>query len=501
MTANTIVNGSITLFARWTQLHTVTFNANGGTPTPPPITVRHGEMLRSAISQFPPVSRTNFKFGGWVLQGLARTANSPITLDHRVNSNMTLTTQWDITVTFNPNGGQLVGPVLNTRNIPQGSSLDASILDATRPGFQFVGWFTTSAATGGTEITRTTLLSSNQTVFARWRVISRPVITNPSRDGLGVSAASDLRITWNALSGATYHISVRNIDTDRLVIQNTPVSRNEFTLTRAHLTPGHSFRIAVSATEPGGQPIWYERVFSVSNPSVNQMMNNLASDTTLAVESPARRTAMVTMGRELLNRGYEPTFVAGMLANIMREGSFGQFEFANSQVSANQDYLQHFVANHSYFSRFSGRQIHHIDVTLQELRDIVATATGAANRVNIFGLGIVQWTSRDRFFSLLDFYTQVSGGNGRITQDQVTRAEILQMAHELESGQGTGGILAYRSHLPTAWRARNADLTSEAAAGDAGYLITRAYTRPAGQATRAPQRRNDAIDILRIMRR
>ena len=52
----------------------------------------------------------------------------------------------------------------------------------------------------------------------------------------------------------------------------------------------------------------------------SNMMDNIARDRTLPA-SDARREAMVIMGDVLLNAGFEPAFVAGMLANIMSEGN------------------------------------------------------------------------------------------------------------------------------------------------------------------------------------
>ncbi|MCL1885084.1 MAG: phage tail tip lysozyme [Defluviitaleaceae bacterium] len=232
------------------------------------------------------------------------------------------------------------------------------------------------------------------------------------------------------------------------------------------------------------------------------MMGNIAHDTTLDV-SAGRRHSMTIMGQVLLNEGYEPAFVAGMLANIMREGSFGEFERSgtDAQIADWQGYMRYFVDNHDYRNRFSGRLISDVDATLLEVYNMITNApqTGM-NANNIFGIGIVQWTNRPRIIPLMQTYRSVAG-DGRISAGQVVEAETLFMVNELASGQHVGGWggVAWGSDLREVWRERNGDVDNETAAGDAGYIITRLYTRPGHAADRAAQRRTDAINIFRIM--
>ena len=240
----------------------------------------------------------------------------------------------------------------------------------------------------------------------------------------------------------------------------------------------------------------------VSRGAFSRMMENLARDTTLRVPSDERRHSMVVMGQTLLNEGYEPAFVAGMLANIMREGSFGQFESSNyvTNPSAMPQYLRYFVDNHDYGNRFSNRVITDIDASLIEIYNMVLNAPGHGDSDNIFGLGVFQWTNRPRILPLLRNYRAVAGDRG-ITLAQVEEAEIKQMISELASGQHVGGWggVPWGADLRSVWRSRNNDIDTVAAAGDAGYIITRLYTRPREQAMRASQRRTDAIDIFHVM--
>jgi hypothetical protein len=183
-----------------------------------------------------------------------------------------------------------------------------------------------------------------------------------------------------------------------------------------------------------------------------------------------------------------------MLANIMREGSFGQFE-----IAGDQRYLQYFINNHDYVNRFSRKYIYDADVTIKELYDMARSRPSGAE--NVFGLGVIQWTDQSRFFHLLEEYERVSGGTGRITLEQVIEAESQMMIQELRSGSHTSGRDVPRfSYLPDIWRVENAgNLNSAEAARSAASMITRNYLKPSNAATKAVTRGEDAVSIFDIM--
>ena len=222
------------------------------------------------------------------------------------------------------------------------------------------------------------------------------------------------------------------------------------------------------------------------------MMENIARDTTLEVQDVARRISMVTMGQALLNEGHEPAFVAGMLANIMREGSFGQFENSNyaTNPAAMPQYLRYFVDNHNYTERFSNRYIYDLDITPNELYEITSNSP---NTENIFGLGVVQWTHVSRFFPLLQLYIEATGGGARrITRAEVIESEMLMMIRELREGGSHNFI--YRD-----WHLANSNVNSEDAAFNAAHILCLRYLIPRDVQTKAIQRGNDARAIFRIM--
>lgn len=274
------------------------------------------------------------------------------------------------------------------------------------------------------------------------------------------------------------------------------------------LESGQLIRIASAETEEGDGYTWIRIYYgdgfgwvvaeaielapSWDDLNIGSTMRKLANDTTLPV-GYMRRYSMVLMGQALIDAGFDLAFTAGMLGNIQREGSFGEFEGAGSQP-----YLQYFIANHDYLIRFHRKQIHRIDITLQELYNITYNSP---NQANIFGLGIIQWTNRPRFFALIENYMDAVGGNGRITEAQVVEAETRLMIEELRSGEHTvGPNVPNGSILLDIWRERNVgNLDTENAVKDAAYLITAAYARPKNAEQKAIQRKEDAANIYRII--
>jgi len=209
---------------------------------------------------------------------------------------------------------------------------------------------------------------------------------------------------------------------------------------------------------------------------------------------------MVAIGQGMLDRGFEPAFVAGMLGNVMAEGSIGEFERAS-----NHAYLQYVLNNHDYANRFAGRYVYNMGATLQELYDIISNRmSSAGNNVNLFGLGTMQFTNGPRIVHIVENYMLISGGGGSITREQAAEAEIITLIQQLEGhGMHTGPHPIHGGwgfDLYALWRNRNAvNYNSDAAARDAAGLIVHHFLRPDAAETAATIRGNNASDILRVM--
>lgn len=106
-------------------------------------------------------------FRGWYTEPDGK--GTRVTEDSTLNEDTTLYahfTEDDSTyrVTFDANGGQVYGD--SHKDVLQNQAIGSDIPTATRAHYVFDGWFT--AASGGTKLTVTTVIDSNQTYYAHW---------------------------------------------------------------------------------------------------------------------------------------------------------------------------------------------------------------------------------------------------------------------------------------------------------------------------------------------
>ncbi|MBR5562147.1 MAG: InlB B-repeat-containing protein [Clostridia bacterium] len=148
--------------------YTVSYNANGGSGAPASQTKNHGSSLTLSSSvptkkytitynanggSVSPASKTlNCKFMNWNTSQNGKGTSYKAGATYSANSNVTLYAQY-----ATPTAGTLATP--------------------TRSGYKFDGWYT--AASGGTKITTSTVISKNTTVYAHWTSTSQPT-TKPS---------------------------------------------------------------------------------------------------------------------------------------------------------------------------------------------------------------------------------------------------------------------------------------------------------------------------------
>lgn len=157
-----IVNISLTAKFTIKTFTTTTANSTGGTASVNKSSVEYGG---SAIWTATP--STGYNFSKW---SNGSTIN-PMTVS-RITANTHITPVFVLksyTVTWNPNGGT-VNP---TQTIKTHGSTLGTLPTPTRAAdntytYAFAGWFDTAAATGGTQLTTTTKVTSNKTWYARW---------------------------------------------------------------------------------------------------------------------------------------------------------------------------------------------------------------------------------------------------------------------------------------------------------------------------------------------
>ncbi|NLL06084.1 MAG: peptidoglycan-binding protein [Clostridiaceae bacterium] len=224
---------------------------------------------------------------------------------------------------------------------------------------------------------------------------------------------------------------------------------------------------------------------TANNQESTQMMNNLRNNTSLGL-SQEKKDSMIIMGTTLLNEGYEPAFVAGVLSNIQAEGTTGKFESSNyvSNPGDKPDYLVYMDSNYNYRSEFSGKNISEVGIekTYNVLKELERNGyTGK------FGLGSVQWTG-SRTMGLINCYIEVCGKDGYPTKEQCLQAESLFIAREFNNDY---------HYVYEKWESqyKNADN----AAYGAGSIVCTDYEVPTDRFNKAVTRGNNSENIYDVM--
>ena len=201
----------------------------------------------------------------------------------------------------------------------------------------------------------------------------------------------------------------------------------------------------------------------------------------------SKKDTLVAMAQVLLDDGYAPAFVAGILGNILVEGDCGRFESSayTSNPDAKPDYLVYLDENYDYREKYSYKLIYE-GISLQEVYNmILELGPGGANgRGSCFGLGCLQWTSYERIKRLVENYIEVAGDADTITLAQVQEAEGMTVSYELNN--------TYRS-VYTTWQSENADQNTTEAAFAAGVIVCVRYGVPVGYNTEEVQNTRGAL--------
>jgi uncharacterized repeat protein (TIGR02543 family) len=162
---STPVTSGFTLYAHWiknsdVKTCTVTFNANGGSPSTTN-KVSSGEHVSVPTA---PV-RPGYTFEGWYT---AATGGTEFSFNNTITSDITLYARWTAvpseqtyTVRFVANGGVPD----STQTIKSGEKA-AVPAEPTRSGYKFQGWYT--AAAGGDEYNFNSAVTGDLTLYAHW---------------------------------------------------------------------------------------------------------------------------------------------------------------------------------------------------------------------------------------------------------------------------------------------------------------------------------------------
>ena len=149
---------SISIYAKWLDPITVTFNVGGGSAIPS-VSNLPGEVLTQPADP----TRNGYTFAGWFTNS---SFSTPYTFTTIPNQNTTIFAKWtalNFSITFNTNGGSAVDSL--SFNTDQNLNLPAA---PTKVGHTFAGWFTDEALTQ--RFTSTKMPPNNVILYAKWNV-------------------------------------------------------------------------------------------------------------------------------------------------------------------------------------------------------------------------------------------------------------------------------------------------------------------------------------------
>ena len=224
---------------------------------------------------------------------------------------------------------------------------------------------------------------------------------------------------------------------------------------------------------------------SSTNKNIEKILSNIKKSSNISRCGDEKIDTCVATAKVMLESGFDPKFVAGMLGNICYEGNIGLFEYYNSS----QDYMQYMQNHYSYKSNYSGKYIYNVNLNnvynmLKQLHE----SSGGTWRINGsrvgFGLGSIQWTF-GRTYELVKIYREVNGQKSTITKADATKAEGLMISRELNSSD--------YNYIYNSWK------NSQSSAYNAAYKICISYEVPADKDNQGIQRGNLAEKIYSDM--
>ncbi len=163
--------------------YTITFDANGGSCDPESLTTKDGKL-----EELPTPEWEGHTFTGWFTE---KDGGTVVTTSTVFSSDATVYAHWEeipapatYTITFDPNGGTVSSGSAATGTDGKLTSLPTPEWE----GHTFTGWFTEKD--GGTEVTTSTVFSSDATVYAHWEEIPAPATYTITFDPNGGTVSS-----------------------------------------------------------------------------------------------------------------------------------------------------------------------------------------------------------------------------------------------------------------------------------------------------------------------
>ena len=169
------VNSNLTLYAKWTEGFTITFDSMGGSMVGYNAVVPLGDTLAKPT---PDPIKPGYVFAGWYID---QACTVPYTFGQIVTTNFTLYAKWtqSYIVTFNSMGGSAVQSV----SVAPGASF-TSPAAPTKISYTFAGWYTDINCT--VPYTFGSVVNSDLTLYAKWTAAGAFTVIFDSKGGTAV---------------------------------------------------------------------------------------------------------------------------------------------------------------------------------------------------------------------------------------------------------------------------------------------------------------------------
>ena len=179
---NTPITADTTLYAKWDEIYTVTFNVGGHGTAPAAQKVENGGKATKPEN---PTAK-GWRFDGWYTD---ERCTARYDFDKAVTANTTLYAKWTqlFTLTFETNGGTKIDSV----EAPDGSLVYLGSYKPTKSGYYFVGWYTDKNLTRESRVGYVRM-DGNKTVYAKFAVADKtnPKTADPALPGLALAVLS-----------------------------------------------------------------------------------------------------------------------------------------------------------------------------------------------------------------------------------------------------------------------------------------------------------------------
>ena len=213
---NSTVTGDITLYAKWTEdSYTVTFDAKGGSPTPPSQSKHYGDRVEEPSG----VTKAGFTLEGWYTDEQLTPTKKWDFVNNPVTESITLYAKWIVlhTVTFHLNNGETD----ITETVEDGKLAKGPTSEPIREGFTFGGWYTDNNDWTDKWDLATRPVTADVDLYAKWKpktydfvVIVLDENGNPIEGATVIIkdkpslTASDGKARYKLTEGADYSCSV-----------------------------------------------------------------------------------------------------------------------------------------------------------------------------------------------------------------------------------------------------------------------------------------------------